>query len=122
MSNDNPYQSPATTPLQESRANAPEVQPSSTDDRKIVRYAQLGLRLLGVMFIVNGISVFACSFTWGLMQSSALQRDGYAPTPDPYVFGLAAQAAAYATLGLYFVVGGRWVIEKVFASPSPPDT
>jgi len=120
MSDSNPYESPSTAVPQDSGPLPNENPPSPTDDRQIARYAQLGLRLLGVMFIVDGIAGFIGSITNGATQSSALQQAGYPPMADPYVFGWATQSIAYILIGAYCIVGGRWLLEMVFLPASRP--
>jgi hypothetical protein len=116
MPDDNPYQPPSTTSSHDERRLP------VGHDGKIAHYAQLGLRLLGVMFLVDGVGGIIGSLAYAAFQSSALQQAGYDPLPDAYVFGWFATSAALLIAGIYFVVGGRWVLEKVFLPPSPtPD-
>ncbi|MBW3596440.1 MAG: hypothetical protein KY475_04095 [Planctomycetes bacterium] len=117
-SDDNPYKAGATDAPQELAGRIREASAISADDDKIARFAQMGLRLLGVMFLVDGVAGLAGSITNGAPQSSALQQAGYPPTPDSYVLGWLAQSIAYIVVGAYCVIGGRWVLENIFL-PSP---
>lgn len=88
------------------------------DDVKITRYAQLALRVLGVMFLVEGASGVVGSLMYAAMQMSAYKEAGYEPFPDYYVVGWLASSLALLVAGGYFAVGGAWVFEKVFLPSS----
>ncbi len=84
------------------------------DDAIIARYAQLGLRLLGVFFLLEGVCNTAGSLVYAAMQSHSLKQAGYQPLPDAYALGWFASSFAMIAAGVYFAVGGSWVLEKVF--------
>ena len=125
MSDANPFKSPHTASHQEPAAHDAEAAQHSTEAGRIARYAQPGLRLLGVMFIVDGIGGVVWGLTYGKMQASAMRPAGYAAELDPYAIATAVQSVAYIAIGLYCVIGGRWVLEMVFlpsASPREAET
>jgi len=117
MPDDNPYEPPPAVTAQPRPARQGQGQQTSADDGRIARYAQLGLRLLGVMFIVDGIGGIFGSLAYAAYQSSALQQAGYDALPDGYVFGWFTASAASLVAGIYFVIGGRWVLDKIFLPP-----
>ena len=112
----NPYE-PSSPPPDARRYVARQTSP---DDCKILQYAQLGLRLLGVMMVVDGIATISGSIGYGIFQSAALQQAGYAGFPEPYTVGWFASGLAYMAAGIYFMAGGRRVIELVFLPVSTP--
>lgn len=119
MSGANPYEAPIAAARQGAEpVQVPNPPYASGDDEKIIRYAQLGLRLLGVMFLVDGAGGMIGSIVYAATLSTALQRAGIETLPDAYTFGWFASSVASLVAGFYFVIGGRWVLEKVFLSPS----
>lgn len=81
-------------------------------------YAQLGLRLLGIMFIVDGITGLAGAFTNGTLQAAAYRQAGYDDSLDAYAYGWAAQSVVFLVIGVYFVCGRRAVLRLVFQAPA----
>lgn len=84
------------------------------DTRRLLPYAQLGLRLLGVMLLVDGIATVAGGAVQALLQARAYQASGYEYIFDPYSVGWIASGVAYALGGLYLAIGGRWVLANIF--------
>lgn len=117
MADANPYGPPVLTTPGTSSHDDLGVNDSTTDPLMITRYAQLGLRLLGVMFVVEGAAALIGSLTNGVMQTAAYVKAGYPVSFDPYSFGWGAQAIALVFVGAYLVVSGRWVLENVFLAP-----
>jgi hypothetical protein len=115
----NPYESPQVTPSQPVQPRPRRIEESSADDERIARYAQLGLRLLGVMFLVDGVAGIAGGLVYGVMQSTIWEQAGYDSFFDQYACGWIAGGVASFVAGLYFTIGGRWVLEMVFL-PSRP--
>jgi len=114
MQNDNPYEPPKIEePKADIRADRDDSSQVS-EDKKIARYAQLGLRLIGVMFVVQGIASLLFSATYWAMHKAVLHSEGIESTPDVYSTSNFMFGAAYLFSGLYLVLGGRWLIETVF--------
>lgn len=80
----------------------------------MARYAQLGLRLLGVMLLAEGLIGLVGSSIFGAIDLWQLVQDGYDPSPDPYVYGWFASSVVSFVIGLYLIVSGRWVLTNVF--------
>jgi hypothetical protein len=120
MPDENPYEAPIAADPEDSSPRQMDTGPTAPDSSGIAQYAQLGLRLLGVMFVIDGSAGLIGSAFHGAMQSSELQQSGYPPMPDPYTFAWAGQSIAYLVVGIYCVVGGRWVLENVFLPSSSP--
>lgn len=115
----NPYQPPDSRSHQDSDDEPVQAAPPPTESHeRTLRYAQLGLRLLGIMFFVDGAGGIVGSFVYGARQSAVMRQAGYESLPDAYMFGWLASSAVILAAGFYLVIGGRWVLEKVFL-PSP---
>lgn len=104
----NPYDPPTHTVSPEPRF----AEPSELDVR-IARYAQLGLRLIEVMIFFEGLAALLGSVIYGGLVAMEYGIAGYAPLPDSYTYGWFASSLACVLLGLYLMVGGRWVLESV---------
>jgi hypothetical protein len=105
----NPYDPPTHTASPEPRF----IEPSELDVR-IARYAQLGLRLLGVMLFFEGFAGLIGSVLYGGLVAMEFGVAGYAPLPDSYTYGWFVSSLACMVFGLYLMVGGRWILESVF--------
>jgi hypothetical protein len=105
----NPYDPPTHTAWPEPRF----IEPSELDVR-IARYAQLGLRLLGVMLFFEGFAGLIGSVLYGGLVAMEFGVAGYAPLPDSYTYGWFVSSLACMLFGLYLMVGGRWILESVF--------
>ena len=114
MSTANPYESPSSDV-----ARAALDSHLAQRDADLIRYAQLGLRLLGVMFFVEGVAGVIASLIYGglLIYSYGISPESLY---DSYLWAWFAGSAPLIIAGLYFVTSGRWVIEKVFM-PAPRD-
>lgn len=84
-----------------------------------LRWAQLGLRLLGIMFVVNGASGFASAGIRLAVQLADARYEGFWVAWDLYTMSEVASATVSVAAGLYFAADGRWVIEKVFLPARP---
>jgi hypothetical protein len=86
----------------------------------LLPFAQLGLRLLGVMFVVDGVGAMFGGAIQGLFQAQAYSDAGYSVPIDPHSIGWAAGGLPVLIAGIYLIVGGNWVLLHVFASPHRP--
>ncbi len=86
------------------------------DTLPLLPFAQLGLRLLGVMLVVDGVGAMVGGVIYGLLLARAYSDVGYAVLIDPHSAGWAAGGVPYLIAGLYLIVGGDWVLRNVFAS------
>jgi hypothetical protein len=84
-------------------------------------FAQLGLRLLGVMVVVDGVGAMFGGAIQGLVQAQAYSDAGYSVTIDPHSVGWAAGGLPHVIAGIYLVVGGNWVLLNIFASSQRPN-
>lgn len=84
----------------------------------MIRFAQLGLRLLGVMFFVEGVAGVVGSIIYYAWEASLFRDAGYESNPDPYAFGWFAASAISLVAGFYCVTNGRWILEMVFLPSS----
>lgn len=84
-------------------------------------FAQLGLRLLGVMFVVDGVGAMFGGTIQGLFQAQAYSDAGYSVPIDPHSVGWAAGGLPHLIAGIYLIVGGNWVLLHVFASSQRPN-
>ena len=82
----------------------------------LLPFAQLGLRLLGIMFLVDGVSGLLGGATQGMLQIKAYSDAGYELPTDPHSGGWIAGSLPHIVAGLYFITGGNWVLNNVFAS------
>lgn len=80
----------------------------------LLPFAQLGLRLLGIMFFIEGV---AC-LLFGLVQAFFLAKQytdqGYIAPLDPHSTGSCAQGAALLFVGCYLILGGEWILRNIF--------
>lgn len=84
----------------------------------LLPYAQLGLRLLGVMMIVDGAGAVLGGLAYWFVNAKAYW-DARIPVPaDPQAVGWIMAGIPSLLCGLYFVVNGAWVLKYVF-SPAP---
>ncbi len=107
---DSPYQPPAQDePLL--LDSSKELEPNS-----ILPFAQLGLRLLGILLFVDGVTAVFGGLVQGVLYSRAYKDAGYPGTVDPHSLGWAASGIPLLVVGLYLIVGGKWVLLNVFTS------
>lgn len=112
MSDKNPYEPPISTTAPPKAP--PDERRLSDDDVKIARQAQMFLRLLGVMLVVEGVGGLIYSAIVFAMLTPPLRALGY--QGDAIGWGASSLVSLFA--GLYFVLDGRWVLESIFLPPS----
>ncbi|MDM4019616.1 hypothetical protein, partial [Roseiconus lacunae] len=78
--------------------------------------AQLGLRLLGVMLVVDGLGAMLGGLIQGLFHAKAYADAGYNVLIDPHSAGWAAGGIPHLVIGVYLTVGGNWILRNVFVS------
>ncbi|WP_144059472.1 DoxX family protein [Rhodopirellula sallentina] len=100
----------------------PSVDMDRTHKASLLPYAQLGVRLLGVMFFVDGLSSIFGGLIQNTFQTQAYAESGYDVAIDPHSAGWAAGGLPYLVAGLYLMVGGNWLLFAVFTSPSASET
>lgn len=108
---DSPYQSPKTIETQ----SEPTVVETIGETPSLLPLAQLGLRLLGVMFFGDGLAIMFGGLVFGVLQAKAYTDAGYDVPVDPQSGGWIAQGVPYMALGLYLMLGGNWILQSVFA-------
>ncbi|MEL6104932.1 MAG: hypothetical protein AAFU85_02795 [Planctomycetota bacterium] len=117
-SNNSPYQPPSS----DHAASEPD-NGHATTSRSLLPFAQLGLRLLGVMLIVNGLGAILGGLVQGLVQARAYAAAGYPIGIDPHSAGWAAGGIPFLVIGVYLIGGGNWILRTVFMpSRFPPGT
>jgi hypothetical protein len=79
-------------------------------------FAQLGLRLLGIMLVVDGAGALLGGFVQGLFQAKAYLDAGYSLPIDPHSAGWVAGGIPHLIAGFYLIISGNWVLLSVFAS------
>ena len=108
---DSPYRPPPPGhPTQEAESGS-AIAPGS-----LLPFAQLGLRLLGVMLIVDGLGAMFGGLIQGLLQAQAYADAGYDVLIDPHSAGWAAGGIPHFVIGFYLTVGGTWILRNVFMS------
>ncbi len=112
---DSPYQPPLSTQKPENKTT------TGTDTSSILPFAQLGLRLLGVMLTIDGIGAIFGGVIQGLLQAKAYADAGYAVPLDPHSAGWAAGGIPHIVAGVYLIVSGNWVLDKVFTPSNRAD-
>ena len=90
------------------------------NSHSLLPFAQLGLRLLGVLLVVDGLGAILGGFVQGLIQGRAYAAQGYGVVVDPHSAGWAAGGIPYLIIGVYLVVGGNWILQNVFLPPQRP--
>ena len=114
MENENPYDSPSSAPNEDAM-----IATLSSEKAQFARFALLGLRLLGVMFIVDGMSGLAGSLTTVGVQFS----QSYSPRSmdmayyDAYNVGALVESGLFIIAGIYLLLSPRWLL-KVFFLPA----
>lgn len=96
-----------------------ENQSAPASDSSTLVWAQLGLRLLGVMLVVEGLGAMAGGITYGILVARYYTAMGYPAAIEPHSAGWAAGGILQLIGGLYLTTSGRWVLDKVFAPSSP---
>ena len=86
------------------------------DSPQLLPFAQLGLRLLGIMFVVDGVgAIFGGAVQW-IFQARAYSDSGYEVPIDPHSVGWIAGGVPLLIAGLYLIASGNWVLLNVFTS------
>jgi hypothetical protein len=111
MSDHNPYQASTIKETQSS------FRPSA-DDVTLARYAQMLLRVVGVWLTIEGTGGMFASFVYAGMQAIILENAGVPFSLDAYGTAWFAGSCATCLGGLYLIIGGAWVLEKVFLPSS----
>lgn len=93
-----------------------ETHAESEDLRQIVRFAQLGLRLLGILFIVDGVSGLLSNLAYQAFFDARIDRS--TEVSKAAAWSVYAMYGTYLIAGLYLVMDGRWVVQNVF-TPRP---
>ncbi|MFO0817787.1 MAG: hypothetical protein U1A77_07595 [Pirellulales bacterium] len=89
---------------------------SGANSHTLLPFAQLGLRLLGVMLIVDGVGAMFGGVIQGLLQARLYADAGYKASIDPHSAGWAAGGIPHLVAGIYLIIGGDWVLRNVFTS------
>ena len=95
--------------------------PNSTEHEapSVLPFAQLGLRLLGVLMVVDGMgAMFGGGIQW-LLQVAEYANAGYSMTIDPHSAGWVAGGIPSLIVGFYLVTGCDTLLRIVF-TPSRP--
>jgi hypothetical protein len=87
--------------------------------RELLPFAQLGLRLLGIMFVVDGLGALCGGMLQGLLQAYAYTSVGYDVPIDPHSVGWVAGGVPHLLVGSYFIVSGDWILQNIFMSSGP---
>lgn len=82
----------------------------------LLPFAQLGLRLLGLMLFVEGVAAIFGGAVQGIFQARAYSIAGYDVQLDPHSVAWVASGVPILIAGLYFIVDGNWVLRNVFTS------
>ncbi|MFN3192004.1 MAG: hypothetical protein ACE361_15950 [Aureliella sp.] len=82
-----------------------------------LQLAQIGLRLLGIMFLVDGVSGMIGQITY---DATFYSNANYGAASFRNGFYLYIGPGVYMLAGLYFVIDGRWVLRNIFASSNKP--
>lgn len=107
----NPYNSSGERADAENSASVVHPQPSGgTPFPYYVPIAQFTMRVIGVYMVAVGITYVVQNVVEYLL---AWRDSLYSPL-SPQLIAVFVGNLLYLVFGLYFVVGGRWVIERVF--------
>ena len=87
-----------------------------TTSRSLLPFAQLGLRLLGVLLIADGLGAMFGGLIQGMIQARAYAEAGYDVLIDPHSAGWAAGGIPHLIIGVYLTVGGNWILHNVFVA------
>ena len=108
----NPYEPSASATPVDQRAS--ESDGISASDEQFLRYAQLLVRLMGVMFVIDGTATLTFCVTHALHSAYAMQPlGGEFSINDSYVAGWFVSGPVTILAGVYLALGGRWILEKV---------
>lgn len=111
MSNHNPYEAPVAKVMRP----APQV---FGDEMALARYAQMLLRVVGVWLTIEGAAGILGSLVYAGIQCITFDKTEYARPMDLYSIAWFTTSVATCVGGLYLVIGGRLVLEKVFLPSS----
>jgi hypothetical protein len=98
-------------------ADSPQIN-CRDDSAKLLPYAQLGLRLLGVLLFVDGIGAVTGGTFYAVILARAYARSGYAYTWDAHSIGWIASGCPLIAAGIYLMLDGKWVLKKIFSPVS----
>jgi|JI9StandDraft_2_1071091.scaffolds.fasta_scaffold95934_1 hypothetical protein len=112
------------SPFQQPTNNGPSaIEPASgMESPPLLPFAQLGLRLLGLMLFVDGVGAIFGGAVQGIFQARAYSNAGYEVQLDPHSVAWVASGVPILIAGLYFIVDGNWVLRNVFTSSRNQNT
>lgn len=116
----NPYQAPNRTDGVPLRPRSQR--PAPLDSATLAVYAQLLLRVFGVLMIVEGLGLAVFSVAFGLATTRDYVAAGYSVQQglfNPHSVGYGCWAVVSLAGGLYLTIGGRWLIAALFVPPAP---
>ncbi len=112
---DSPYRPPS-----EKQAGQQAVHEPAMKSCSVLPFAQLGLRLVGVLLIADGLGLILGGVVQGLVQGQAYAAQGYGIVVDPHSAGWAAGGIPHLIIGIYLVVSGNWILQNVFLPSQRP--
>lgn len=89
---------------------------AAADGDALLPYAQLGLRLLGVFFLIEGTVAIIGGFVYLIWQSFEFHWAGQSYHPDAHSMGWIASGVPSFVAGLYLLFSGNWFLKNVFSS------
>ncbi|KAA5541911.1 hypothetical protein FYK55_17090 [Roseiconus nitratireducens] len=113
--------SPYRPPSEKQPAQHADI-PPAINSHSLLPFAQLGLRLLGVLLVADGLGAILGGFVQGVMQGRAYAAQGYGVVVDPHSAGWAAGGIPHLIIGVYLVVGGNWILQNVFLPSQRPNS
>ncbi|WP_145167529.1 hypothetical protein [Rubripirellula lacrimiformis] len=111
--------SPYRPPSENQAAQQADYEPAVTS-HTLLPFAQLGMRLLGVLLVVDGLGAISGGLVQGLVQGRDYAAEGYGFVVDPHSAGWAAGGIPFLIIGVYLVVGGNWILQSVFLPSRRP--
>ncbi len=112
----NPYQAPNRADGISTVIRRP-LPSASSESTKLALYAQMLLRVFGVLLIIEGIGLAVFAIAFGVVQSRDYVASGYTAYQglfNPYSVGYGCWGAVSLGGGLYLTIGGRWLIQALF--------
>lgn len=85
---------------------------------RLIPFAQLGLRLLGVMFVIDGGAAIGGAVVHVIAHWRLYMYSLDSVVSDPQTIAWVTSGLVQFFLGFYLVVDGRWVLRNVFL-PAP---
>jgi hypothetical protein len=117
----NPYQTPNRTDGLPAQTRRP-FEPAEVESTKIVLYAQMLLRVLGVLLVIEGIGLTLFAIAFGVVTTRDYVESGYTVYQGLFnAYSVAYGCSGLVSLsgGLYLTMGGRWLIAALFVPPAP---